>query len=191
VAGAVTFNPNPWSGASRAIVQSCWTEYSVLYHCVGQIDELCARPDEQCRNHLETQQWRTARFTLETIIVFGQVPDLHMRIEALFAGLKTLLDLLSQPLSSEKVVATIVDGFHRAQDVYGGKVLNALANNVLAKRKSTAAKVRKLILEHKELGIDEAIRAHDQLIHPDRGRHQLMFQLVPIRPGGARRHALV
>jgi hypothetical protein len=177
-AGAVTFNPNPWSGASRGIIQSCWTEYSVLHHCVGQIAELCARSDEQCQKHLDTlqQQWRTARFDLQRVVVFGQVPELHMRIEAFFAGIKTLLDLLAQLLSSEKVVSVIVDGFHRAQNVYGGKVLNALENNVLANRKGAATKIRELILEHKTLWIDEAIRARDQLIHPDRGMHQLMFE---------------
>jgi len=47
-AGAVTFNPNSWSRASRGIVQSCWTEFSVLHHCVGQIADLCwARMNER------------------------------------------------------------------------------------------------------------------------------------------------
>jgi len=100
-----------------------------------------------------------------------------MRIESFFAGVKTLLDLLAQLLSSEKIVAGVVDGFHRAQDVYGGKVLNALDNNALGNRKAAAAKVRELILAHKTLWIDEAILARDQLIHPEKGMHQLMFQL--------------
>jgi hypothetical protein len=185
VVGAVTFNPNPWSGASRGIVLSCWTEYSVLHHCVGQIAELCARSDQQCQRHLDTlqQRWRVARFDLQRVIVFGQVPDLHMRIESFFAGIKTLLDLLAQLLSSERIVAAIVDGFHRAQDVYGGKVLNALENNALGNRRVAAAKIRELILEHKTLWIDEAIRARDQLIHPERGMHQLMFQFDLVARG--------
>ncbi|MFZ1058828.1 MAG: hypothetical protein WAP47_06520 [Candidatus Rokuibacteriota bacterium] len=123
------------------------------------------------------QQWRTASFDLTKIIVYGQVPDLHMRIEAFFGGVKTLLDLLAQLLSSEQIVAAVVDGFHRAQDTYGGKVLNALDHNALGNRKDAAAKVRALIVDHKALWIDEAIRARDHLVHPEKGMHQLMFQL--------------
>jgi len=179
VVGAGIFNPNQWSGVSRGIIQSCWTEYSVLHHCVGQLRELCANSASSCRPHIENlqQQWRTARFDLDRIIVYGQAPELHMRIEAFFAGIKTLLDLLSQLLSSEKIVAGIVDGFHRAQDAYGGKVINALDNNAVSNRKTTAVRIRGLIAEHKSLWIDRAIQARDLLIHPEKGMHQLMFQL--------------
>lgn len=94
----------------------------------SQLRELCATSSTSCQPHIETfiQQWRTARFDLNKIIVYCQAPDLHMRIEAFFAGIKTLLDLLSKLLSSEKVVAGVVDGFHRAQGKYGGQVINAL-----------------------------------------------------------------
>ena len=167
VVGAGTFNPNLWSGASKGIVQSGWTEYSVLHHCVDQIADMCKNSRRLCQSHVETfqQQWRTARFDLAKVIVYGQVPDLHMRIEAFFGGVKTLLDLLAQLLSSEHIVAGVVDGFHRARDTYGGKILNALDNNALGNRKDAAAKVRALIVDHKALWIDEAIRARDHLIH--------------------------
>jgi hypothetical protein len=179
VVGAEIFNPNLWSGMSKGIVQSCWTEYSVLHHCSSQIADMCANSESLCQRNVEMlqQQWRTARFDLAKIIVYGQVPGLHMCIESFFAGIKTLLDLLVQLLSSEKIVTGVVDGFHRAQDTYGGKVLNALDNNAPGNRKDVAAKVRDLIVEHKALWIDEAIRARDQLIHPEKGIHQLMFQL--------------
>ncbi len=179
VIGATTFNPNSWSGLSRGIVQSCWTEYSVLHYCAEQIADLCARSDQVCEKHVATlqQQWRTARFDLEKIVVFGQVPELHIRIEFFFAGIKTLLDLLAQLLSSEKVVTEVVDGFHRSQDVYGGRVLNVLERNARGNRKVVAAKIRELMLANKTSWIDEAIRARDQLIHPEKGMHQLMFRL--------------
>jgi len=82
-----------------------------------------------------------------------------------------------QLLSSEKIVTGVLDGFHRTQDTYEGRVLNALDNNVQGNRREVAAKVRALIVEHKTLWIDEAIRARDQLIHPVKGIHRLMFQL--------------
>lgn len=152
--------------------------YCRCLYCVEQIADICARSDQLCHMHIEAlqQQWCAAPVDLEKVIVYGQVPDLHMRIESFFAGVKTLLDLLAQLLSSEKIVAGTVDGFHRAQNVYGGKVLNVLDHNALSSRRAAAAKVRDLILAHKTLWIDEAIRARDQLIHPEKGMHQLMFQ---------------
>lgn len=179
VVGAEIFNPNSWSGVSKGIVQSCWTEYSVLHHCVGQIMGICKESERLCQKHIETiqQQWRAKKFDLGKVVIYGQLPDLHIRIEAFFSGVKTLLDLLVQLLSSEKIVGGVVDGFHRAQNAYGGKVLNALENNVSNTRKEVAAKVRALISEHKALWIDQAILARDQLIHPEKGMHQLMFQL--------------
>jgi len=110
-------------------------------------------------------------------VIYGQHPDLHLRIEAFFSGVKTLLDLIVQLLASEKVVGAGVDGFHRAQDVYGGKVLNVLAKNALNDRKETAAKAIELISQHKASWIDQAVLARDWLIHPKKGMQQLMFHL--------------
>ena len=179
VVGANIFNLNTWSGKSKGIVQSCWTEYSVLDHCVGQIIGICGASERLCQKHIETirQQWHAQKFDLQKVIIYSQQPDLHLRIEAFFSGVKTLLDLLVQLLSSEKVVVVSVDGFHRAQNIYGGKVLNALSNNASKNRKEIAAKMEALIIEHKSLWLDQAIFARDQLIHPEIGMHQLMFQL--------------
>lgn len=180
ITGAEIFNPNFWLGESKGIVQSCWTEYAVLHHCVNQIAGMCAHGESLCLQHIERiqDQWRTSKFDLEKMVIFSVQPDLHIRIEAFFSGLKTLLDVLVQLLSSEKIVGgVVVDGFHRVQDVYGGKVLNALANNALNDRKEAAAKMSALITQHKKLWIDQAILARDQLIHPQKGMYQLMFQL--------------
>ncbi len=179
VVGAEIFDPNSWSGVSKGIIQSCWTEYSVLHHCVAQITGMCNESEQLCQKHVETiqQQWRTKKFDLGKVVVYGPMPDLHLRIEAFFCGLKTLLDLLVQLLSSEKIVSGAVDGFHRAKGIYGGTVLNALENNVPNAKGETARKILALIYEHKSTWIDQAILARDQLIHPDRGIHQLMFQL--------------
>ena len=179
IAGAGIFNPNSWTGASKGIIQSCWAEYSVLIHCVGQIAGMCREADRLCQNQIKSiqEQWSMKRFDLGKVVIYCQQPDLHMRIEAFFAGIKTLLDLIVQLLTSEGVVTGVVDGFHRAQDVYGGKVLNALTNNASNDRKEIAAKAGALISQHKETWIDQAVFARDQLIHPKKGMHQLMLHL--------------
>lgn len=79
-----------------------------------------------------------------------------------------------QLLSTEGVVRIPLDGFHRVGDRYGGRVLNALRQNVAAGKKELAQSVTSLIEEHKRTWIDEAIRACDRLVHPTRGAHQLM-----------------
>jgi hypothetical protein len=179
VAGADTFNPNSWFGGSKGVIQSCWTEYSVLHHCVDQISGMCDDAKRVCAKNIETiqQQWLTARFDVRKMVFFGQQPDLHIRIEAFFSGVKTLLDLVVQLLSTEKIVSEAVDGFHRAQNVYGGRVLNALRNNAMKNKKDAANKLDALVSEQKKLWIDQVILARDQLIHPEKGMHQLMFHL--------------
>lgn len=179
VAGAEIFDPNSWTGASKGIIQSCWTEYSVLHHCVGQIVDMCREADRLTRSQIKSiqEQWTAKKFDLGKVVIYGQQPDLHMRIEAFFSGTKTLLDLIVQLLTTEKVVTGVVDGFHRAQDVYGGKVLNALTNNASNDRRETAAKAAALISQHKTAWIDQAVFARDHLIHPKKGMHQLMFHL--------------
>jgi len=176
-AAADMFNPNFWAGGSKGLIQSCWTEYSVLHYCAGQISDMCNDADRLCAKNIETiqQQWRAAKFDLGRVVFYSQQPDLHIRIEAFFSGVKTLLDLVVQLLSTEKVVSGPIDGFHRTKDVFGGKVLNALRNNAL--QKEAAARFEALISEHKELWIDRAILARDRLIHPEKGMHQLMFHL--------------
>lgn len=179
VAGAEMFNPNSWPRESKGVIQSCWTEYSVLHYCVAQISDMCNDAERICAKNIETiqQQWRATKFDHKRVAIFGQQPDLHIRIEAFFSGVKALLDLLVQLLSTEKVVGGVVDGFHRTQGIYGGRVLNALGNNAQKNKLDAAVKLKAMISEHKKLWIDQVILARDQLIHPDRGMHQLMFHL--------------
>lgn len=179
VVGAEIFNSNFWSGAGKGVVQSCWSEYSVLYYCVEQISSMCTNAEQLCEKNLATlqEQWRLAKFDLTKMTFFGQQPDLHIRIEAFFSGVKTLLDLLMQLLSTERVVGIGINGFHRDKDEYGGRVLNALRDNAVKERKDVAAKFDALILEHKKLWIDQLILARDLLVHPEKGMHQLMFNL--------------
>jgi len=176
---ATLFNPNFWSGRSKGIVQSCWTESSVLCHCVRQLKEMCVAAEHLCARHVDAiqRQWAVAEFDVQKVAIFGEVPDLHMRIEAFFSGVKTLLDLLVQLLSSERVVNVAVHGFHRDKDIYGGAVLNALAHNASSSKKGVAEKVIALLSAHKAEWIDQTIGARDRLIHPGESTFQLMFQL--------------
>jgi hypothetical protein len=187
VAGAEIFNPNSWSGGGKGVIQSCWTEYSVLHYCVEQISAMCTEAERLCEGNIARlqAQWRMARFDLERMVFFGHQPDLHMRIEAFFSGVKTLLDLLVQLLSTEKIVGGGIDGFHRDKSEYGGRVLNALKGNVVKGRKDTALKLNALISEHKRLWIDQVIFARDRLLHPEKGMHQLMFYLELSEKDGA------
>jgi hypothetical protein len=107
-----------------------------------------------------------------------------MRIEAFFSGIKTLLDLLVQLLSSEQVVNGQVHGFHRDKSIYGGSVLKALAHNSSSAKKDVAEKAIALLSTHKAEWIDQTIRARDGLIHPGESTHQLMFRLGFTEQGG-------
>ncbi|MGA2027913.1 MAG: hypothetical protein ABSH17_12735, partial [Syntrophobacteraceae bacterium] len=93
VAGAEIFDPNSWSGGSKGLVLSCWTEHSVLYHCIAQLSAMCEGAERLCAKNFKTLQ---------------------------------------------RIVAATVDGFHRDQNGYGGRVLNALRNNAMKQRKDAA-----------------------------------------------------
>lgn len=179
IAGAEIFAPNAWEGSSKGVIQSCWSEYSVLHHCVRQLSEMCDNGDKVCATNIATiqEQWKLAKFELQKVACFGQQPDLHIRIEAFFAGVKSLLDLIVQLLTTEKIVAAPIHGFHREGDVYGGRVLKTLRGNATKEKKELAEKVDALISEHKRAWIDRVIEARDQLVHPAKGMHQLMFHL--------------
>lgn len=148
----------------------------------------CATAPTNCAPGISRQykkQWQQANFDLKKVECFGQQPDLHIRIEAFFSGVKSLLDLLVQLLSTESIVAAVVDGFHRDQDGYGGRVLKTLRNNAVKAKKETSEKLDALICQHKKAWIDQVILARDLLVHPAKGMHQLMFNLEFAQKNGA------
>ena len=173
------FNTNDWQGTSREIIQSCTTEYSALQCAVDRIEATCSKPKERCRAHFETLRRSMVKpiEIVPTLNVFGQVPEAHILIQAFFSGIKSLLDLVVQLISSEKIVSSHVKGFNRHGRIYGGRVLNRLSNNVVSGRNEVAQQLSALISEHKQTWIDEVIESRDRLIHPTRGVHQLMFHM--------------
>lgn len=76
VVGAEIFDPNSWSTNSKALVQSCWTEYSVLNHCVEQLNTMCSEAERICKAQTATlqQQWDTANFDLGKVVIFATQP---------------------------------------------------------------------------------------------------------------------
>jgi hypothetical protein len=174
------FNPNEWSGGSNGLIQACASEPAGLHYSSGFVISACASAREACHPHFQTlaQQWAMSRWNLDDIVFFAQVPAVHVMIEAFFSGLKSLLDLSAQLLSTEGVVSSTLHGFHRANDIYGGAVLNALANNVGKERAAVAAAIQALVAAHKSEWIDEAIASRDWLLHPVRGAQQVMFRIL-------------
>ncbi len=173
------FNPNDWKDDSKAVVQACATECSLLFHAATRIAEICRSPGSACSTYIDSlkEQWNMRPFDLAKTVVFCEIPDLHLAIEGFFSGVKSLLDLLAQLLSTQCIVSTRIDGFHRDGDVFGGRVLKSLRNNVRAENRVVASKLERLINDHKALWIDEVINARDRLIHPDLGARQLMFEV--------------
>jgi len=172
------FNPNNWIGESKAIVQSCATVYSVLQHGVKRIADVCLSSNRLCQPHIDNlvAQWKQKPWDLSKAICYGQVPELHMLIEAFFSGIKSFLDLAVQLISTEGIVGSRLQGFHQVGSTYGGNVLNSLERNVRKGREQDAQRIRAFISEQKELWIDEVIESRHQLIHPSGGIHQLMFR---------------
>ena len=177
------FNPNDWSGISKAIILSCSTELSLLHFEEKLISKLCRYPKKLCKPHFESFQksWVSPNSSLPKTVCFAQVPELHTSIKALFACFKGLLDLIVQLLSSEGIVNASLNGFHRKDKngvtIYGATVLNALKNNACAAKKTIAKNIYDLINSHKEKWIDNVIEARDFLIHPQKGTHQVMFEI--------------
>ena len=181
------FNPNDWQRDTRGVIQSCATELAVLQYSAERIGTICLSAKDLCRPRFDdmSRQWQTSPWDLAKTVSYCQVPELHILIEGFFAGLKSLLDLNAQLLSTEGVVGGSVHGFHRTKDVYGGKVLNALDHNAKPGKKGVATAIKELITEHKGLWIDEVIGSRDILVHPSRGAQQLMFELQVESRNGA------
>ncbi len=180
------FNTNDWQGASKAIIESCGTEYSALQYAVDRIEAICSDSKERCRGHFETLQdsMSTPIETVPKLLVYGQVPEVHVLIQAFFSGMKSLLDIVVQLVSSEKIVRSHVKGFHRRGKIYGGKVLNGLSNNVNSGWAEVAQQLTALICEHKQTWIDEVIESRDLLIHSTKGALLLMFDMELAVVGG-------
>lgn len=180
VDGASIFNPNNWRGLSKPIVHSCWAEYSSLVYSENEITKICEDSLKYCKNHIQDiqNQWSLSHFDLNRVEIFSHVPALHAFVENFFNSSKSLLDLLAQILSSEKIVNGLdIHGFHKKNGVMGGNLLNALERNISEENKTKAGQIRQLIVEQKTAWIDQSISFRDNFTHPEKGMFQIMFRL--------------
>ena len=176
---AELFNPNSWSGDSKAIIMSCGAEYSALRQCVADLSGMCSRASEICQSRVEDviANWRRAPFDLDRCNYFVEVPSYHLLVKNFFSGAKSLLDLIVQLLQSEQLVSAGVHGFHRDGNDYGGRVLRILAKNARKQRRADAQRIDDYLREQKGKWIDELIGLRDDLVHPKKGMLQLMLQV--------------
>ena len=180
IASLTLFNPNEWVGPSRAVVQSCSTERSVISYGVARLTNVCRSADKHCSSHVATlrEQWKQAPWDISQGVYFAQVPEVHLLIEAFFSGMKSLLDLLVQLLKTEGIVGAELDGFHRAGDIYGGKVLNALDRNSKAERKAKQRSAQgRSSTSIRLAGLTKLSGQETFWYTPRKGAHQLMFEI--------------
>ena len=152
---------------------------SALDYAAGRIIAICENRAAVCQLQIDTlqKQFATVKSPPDRMAYFGEQPDLHVHVEGFLAGIKSLLDLLVQLLSTERVVGNAIDGFHRHGKEYGGRVLNQLTEkNACKYRWATADRIGRYLRNQKSVWIDRAVGARDVLVHPTRGMWQLMFE---------------
>jgi len=163
------FNANEWEGKSKAIIQSCAAQYSLMMYTNSKLKAAFKDIEKLCQPALQElqSQWKTAPWDLNKCSYFADIPGVHLYIHNLLSSVKTFLDLLVQLLTSEQVVAELIHGFHKRGDIIGGAVINVLENN--ARNSDKASQILSLIDEHRQLWIDTAILLRDNLTHPEQG----------------------
>ena len=173
------FNPNEWSNDSKAVIASCSAQFALLLFASTAlatahegVAQICAQRVAELQ-----RQWRASRWDLQRLRYFVEVPSVHLSIQAFLVTVKTLLDLMAQLLSTERVVHTRLHGFHKKGRVVGGEVLYALAHKRNPLRGEAAARIREYLTEQKSVWIDEVVEARDCLAHPTRGAPQVMWEL--------------
>lgn len=171
------FNPNDWAGVSKAIVSSCAAQYGLLNYSVKKLHKLFGNSDELCslKFHELKNQWKTSKWPIDKCKYLVEVPEVHLFVQIFLTSIKTFLDLIVQLISSENIVYTKIHGFHKKGKDPGGKLLHTLKDN--ANNKEIADSLFRLVSEQKRKWIDDAVKARDLLVHPEKGLKQVMFQL--------------
>ncbi len=171
------FNPNDWSGLSKAIVSSCAAQKGLLNYSVNKLHKLFGNAEKICLPKIIElkNQWKISKWPIDECKYLAEVPEVHLFIQVYLNLVKTFLDLIVQLISTENIVSDKIHGFHKKGNAPGGKLLNTLRNK--AKSENVADSLLELIEKHKERWIDDVVNARDSLVHPEKGLIQLMFQL--------------
>lgn len=173
------FNPNDWTGNSKSIISSSAAQYSLLEYQAKKMPSLVQHSRKMCELHFRElcDQWEKSHWDVTIGDYLVEVPEFHLNIQAYLATIKVFLDLIAQLISSEGIVNTAIQGFHKKGEVIGGRILNILENNAKQEKSETARKLLKFIDEQKNAWIDQAVTVRDLLVHPDEGMLQVMFRL--------------
>ena len=187
IAAFTIFNPNDWSPESKGIVASCAAQFALLNYAKTALSKVEEGAAPICNERLAElqRQWRRSQWDISRGRYFVEIPAVHLSIQSFLVTVKTLLDLLSQLLSTERIVHTRLHGFHKKGSVVGGEVLHALAKKRNPQQVTAAENLRQQIIESKKVWIDDAVAARDYLAHPVRGAPQVMWELeVRVDRGG-------
>lgn len=171
------FNPNEWSGLSKAIVSSCAAQHGLLNYSVNKLNKLFGNAEKICLPQINElkDQWKTSRWPVDKCNYLAEVPEVHLFMQVYLNSIKAFLDLIVQLISTENIVYKKIHGFHKKGKDPGGKLLLTLKNK--ANIKKIADSLLELIVKQKERWIDDAVNARDSLVHPEKGQVQFMFQL--------------
>lgn len=173
------FNPNDWTGPSKAIVTSCAAQYGLLNYIAVRLPRVLRDCQKSCKARFRELQgeWTKAPWDSEKCVYLVEIPEFHLQAQAYLATIKTFLDLLAQLITSEGLVDKKVHGFHKKRGQTGGELLHILDGKAYSAKREIASQLHKLVEEQKVLWIDQAIELRDGLVHPEKGMHQVMFGL--------------
>jgi hypothetical protein len=142
----------------------------MLHRLFENSDKLCSPKFYELKN-----QWKTSKLPIDKCEYLVEVPEVHLFVQVFLTSIKTFLDLIVELISSENIVYMKIHGFHNKRKDPGGKLLHTLKNK--ANNKEIADSLFSLVSEQKRKWIDDAVKARDSLVHPEKGLKQVMFQL--------------
>jgi hypothetical protein len=173
------FNCNDWGSKSKQIVDLCAINYGLIFYTSKKINKIYEEAHILCSpsfNNIRLQ-WRKAKWELNNCNYFVDVPQLHLSIHSFLSSVKTFLDVIVQLIATEGVVSAAIHGFHKENNIIGGRLLKILENNAEKNNKEKAKTIYDLIVRHKQLWIDDAVNNRDLLIHPE-GFSKIMFNFI-------------
>ena len=173
------FNPNDWNGVSKTIIHSCVAQYSLLLYEASKLKAIFQQADALCQPRFADleSQWNTAKWEINTGSYFVEIPEAHLSIQAFLGSIKIFLDIIVQLISAQGIVSQQIHGFHKKGEDVGGKLMNALRKNAKKETQEIAVNLDDLIARHKTMWIDQAVKARDIFIHPEKGFYSVMFTL--------------
>ena len=173
------FKANNWNDRSKAIISSCAAQLSLLEYQAAKLPSLVQYSRIICESRFKgfNDEWNKSPWKISECDYIVELPEFHMNVQAYLATIKVFLNLIVQLISTEGIVDTVIQGFHKKGDVIGGRVINALENHAKKDKTVIASKLLKFLAEQKSTWIDKAVSIRDLLVHPNKGMTQVMFKM--------------